>query len=54
MVFRVSLCNLGSPETLCVDQTRLKLREPPASASQVLGLKVCVTIPANIHFKQDV
>jgi hypothetical protein len=29
--------------TPSVDQASLKLRNPPASASQVLGLKVCVT-----------
>jgi drug/metabolite transporter (DMT)-like permease len=28
-----------------VDQTGLKLRNPPASASRVLGLKVCATTP---------
>ena len=28
-----------------VDQAGLKLRNPPASASQVLGLKVCATMP---------
>jgi hypothetical protein len=30
----------GCPETHSVDQAGLKLRNPPASASQVLGLKV--------------
>jgi hypothetical protein len=30
-------------ETHCVDQTGLGLRNPPASASQVLGLKACTT-----------
>jgi hypothetical protein len=42
LVFRdkVSLC---SPETHFVDQAGLELRNPPASASQVLGLKVCAT-----------
>jgi hypothetical protein len=29
----------GCPETHSVDQAGLKLRNPPASASQVLGLK---------------
>jgi hypothetical protein len=28
---------------LCVDQAGLELRNPPASASQVLGLKACTT-----------
>ncbi|GAB1285411.1 Ras-related protein Rab-7L1 [Apodemus speciosus] len=35
----VSLCSPGSPGTHSVDQAGLKLRNPPASASQVLGLK---------------
>jgi hypothetical protein len=38
---RVSLCSLGCPGTHSVDQAGLKLRNLPASASQVLGLKVC-------------
>ena len=40
---RVSLCSPGCPETHSVDQAGLELRNPPASASQVLGLKVCST-----------
>jgi hypothetical protein len=40
---RVSLCSPGYPETHSVDQAGLELRNPPASASQVLGLKVCAT-----------
>jgi hypothetical protein len=41
---RVSLCSPGCPETHFVDQADLKLnRDPPASAFQVLGLKVCAT-----------
>jgi hypothetical protein len=40
---RVSLYSLGCPGTHFVDQAGLKLRDPPASASQVLGLKVCTT-----------
>jgi hypothetical protein len=28
-----------------VDQADLELRNPPASASQVLGLKACATMP---------
>jgi hypothetical protein len=40
---RVSLCSLGCPGTHSVDQAGLKLRNPPASASQVLGLKACAT-----------
>jgi hypothetical protein len=36
---RVSLCSPGCPGTHSVDQAGLKLRNSPASASQVLGLK---------------
>jgi hypothetical protein len=35
---RVSLCSSGCPGTYSVDQAGLELRNPPASASQVLGL----------------
>jgi hypothetical protein len=34
---RVSLCSPGCPGTHSVDQADLELRNPPASASQVLG-----------------
>jgi hypothetical protein len=44
---RVSLCSPGCPETHFVDQAGLELRNPPASASRVLGLKVCTTTPGN-------
>jgi hypothetical protein len=40
---RVSLGIPGCPATNSVDQASLKLRNPPASASQVLGLKACAT-----------
>ena len=40
---RVSLCSPGCPGTHSVDQAGLELRNLPASASQVLGLKVCTT-----------
>jgi hypothetical protein len=40
---RVSLCSPGCPGTHSVDQAGLELRNSPASASQVLGLKVCTT-----------
>jgi hypothetical protein len=45
MVFRarVSLCRPGFSGTHSVDQAGLKLRNPPASASLVLGLKACAT-----------
>ena len=39
----VSLYSPGCPETHSVDQTGLELRNLPASASQVLGLKACAT-----------
>jgi hypothetical protein len=39
---RVSLCSPGCPGTHSVDQAGLELRNLPASASQVLGLKTCV------------
>jgi hypothetical protein len=42
---RVSLCSPVYPETHSVDQAFLELRNPPASAFQVLGLKVCATMP---------
>jgi hypothetical protein len=40
---RVSLCSPGCPGTHFVDQAGLELRNPPAFASQVLGLKACAT-----------
>jgi hypothetical protein len=43
---RVSLCSPGYPGTHSVDQAGLELRNLPASASRVLGLKVCVTMPS--------
>jgi hypothetical protein len=42
---RVSLYSPGCPGTHFVDQAGLELRDPPASASQVLGLKACATTP---------
>jgi hypothetical protein len=47
---RVSLCSPGCPGTHFVDQAGLELRNPPASASQVLGLKACATTPGFIYF----
>jgi hypothetical protein len=38
---RVPLCSPGCPGTHSVDQAGLELRNPPVSASQVLGLKAC-------------
>jgi hypothetical protein len=40
---RVSLCSPGCPGTHSVDQAGLQLRNPSASASQLLGLKACAT-----------
>jgi hypothetical protein len=40
------MVSLGSPDCLgthSVDQANLKLRNPPASASQVVALKACAT-----------
>jgi hypothetical protein len=42
---RVSLFSPGCPGTHSVDQAGLELRNLPASASQVLGLKTCTTKP---------
>jgi hypothetical protein len=42
---RVSLCSPGCPGTHYVDQAGLELRNPPASAYQVLGLKASATTP---------
>jgi hypothetical protein len=42
---RVSLCSSGCPGTHSVDQADLGRRNLPASASRVLGLKVCTTKP---------
>jgi hypothetical protein len=43
---RVSLCSPDCPGTHSVDQTGLELRNLPASASRVLGLKACATRPS--------
>jgi hypothetical protein len=42
---RVSLFSPGCPGTHSVDQAGLELRNLPASASWVLGLKACTTTP---------
>jgi hypothetical protein len=44
---RVSLYTPGCPETHSVGQAGLELSNPPASAFQVLRLKVCTTMPNN-------
>jgi hypothetical protein len=43
---RVSLCSPGCPGTHSVEQAGLEHRNPPASASRVLGLKACATTPS--------
>jgi hypothetical protein len=45
---RVSLYSPGCSGTHFVDQAGLELRNPPASASRVLGLKACATMPGHI------
>jgi hypothetical protein len=42
---RVSLYSPGYPGTHFVDQAGFELRNPPVSASQVLGSKACATTP---------
>ena len=46
----VSLCSPGCPRTHSVDQAALELRNLPASASRVLGLKECATTPAHLFW----
>jgi hypothetical protein len=46
---RVFLCSPGCPGTHSVDQAVLQLRNLPASALQVLGLKACATTASLIH-----
>jgi hypothetical protein len=38
----------GGPGTHFVDQAGLELRNPPASASRVLGIKACATTPGEM------
>jgi hypothetical protein len=45
---RVSLYSPGCPGTHFVDQAGLELRNLPASASQVLGLKACATTACRV------
>jgi hypothetical protein len=45
---RVSLYSPGYPGTHFVDQADLELRNPPASASQVLELKASATTPGSL------
>ena len=46
---RVSLYSPGCPGTHFVDQAGLELRNPPASAFRVLGLKACTTTPGSLY-----
>jgi hypothetical protein len=50
LLLRVSLCSPCCPGTHYVNQAVLELRNPPTSASQVLGLKVCATTPSFFFF----
>ena len=47
---RVSLDSSGCPGTHFVEQAGLEVRNPPASASHVLGLKACATTARLILF----
>lgn len=40
-----SLCSLDWPGTSYVEPSNLKLRDPHPSASLVLGLQACATVP---------
>jgi hypothetical protein len=46
---RVSLCSPGFPGTHSVDQAGLELRNPPVSASQMLGLKASDTTAGHVR-----
>jgi hypothetical protein len=50
---RVSLYSPGCPGTHFVDPFVLELRNLPASASQVLGLKECATITQQQHLLKN-
>jgi hypothetical protein len=52
---RVSLYSSGCPGAHFVDQAGLELRNPPASASPVLGLKACAIMPGarKVFFKKQ-
>jgi hypothetical protein len=50
---RFSLCCSGCPGTQSVDQAGLELRNPPASASQVLRLKACATTARQHFYARD-
>lgn len=46
---RISLCSPGIPGTHSVDQASLELRDPPASASGVLGIEDVHCSPWTVH-----
>jgi hypothetical protein len=48
------LCSPGCPGTHFVDQAGFELRNPPASASRVLGLKVCATMSGFNTFLKNI
>ena len=48
--FCVCLCSPSCPRTNSEDQARLEVRNLPASASQVLELKACTTMPSTPDF----
>jgi hypothetical protein len=47
---RVSLYSPGCPGTHFVDQAGLELKNLPASASRMLGLKACATTPGSLFY----
>jgi hypothetical protein len=47
---RVSLCSPGCPGTHSVGQAGLELRNLPASASQVLGLKAWAIMAGSVYY----
>jgi hypothetical protein len=51
---RDSLCSPGCPGAHFVDQAGLELRNLPASASRVLGLKAYATTPRELLFQNKV
>jgi hypothetical protein len=51
---RISLYSPGCPGTHFVDQAGLELRNPPASAFPVLGLKACSTMSAQSSFRGQI
>ncbi|GAB1287933.1 Nuclear receptor subfamily 1, group H, member 5 [Apodemus speciosus] len=50
----VSLCSPGCPASHSVEQAGLELRNLPASASQVLGLKACATTAWLCFFRRSI